>query len=330
MLLISPCPKTSDHFAASRHRRGRNPAANAFADGDQVRSQASHSIAQNFPVRPYEDCTSSRVNKQSAAPRAIAPAAFNHPCGGKDETRGPQVGLDDQPGQAAGAVGAHGVFNVIEAEHVAGGRVGLERAAVAVRERDANGSGQRGPIAFLGPGNPPAARGGEGAAVETTIETDDFELAGLPLHDADGAFRDLAARAEEKTFVQMRRQDGNQLLRGFHAPRMQALVIVQKLGGRFLHGLHQVRMAVPDVGHQHAGGPVDERVAVDVGHHHAGGVVPGDLRLVTGALRFDARPASKQILGSRAGQRSLHRCYLRVHLFTFYSLELHSSRRSWR
>ena len=66
------------------------------------------------------------------------------------------IGLHDQPGQAARAVGAHGILDVIEAEHVAGGRLGPERAAVAVRERHADGAGQRGAVALLGPGSPPA------------------------------------------------------------------------------------------------------------------------------------------------------------------------------
>ena len=124
----------------------------------------------------------------------------------------------------------------------------------------------------------------------------------------------LASRGEEKHLSRCGGRTEISFLRRFDAPGMQALVVVQKFRGHFLHGLDQIRMAVPDIRHQDPGGPVDELIAINVGHQHAGGVIPRHLRLIPGALRFRARPACEQDLGSRAGQRPLYGCNFGGHL----------------
>ena len=149
--------------------------------------------------------------------------------------------------------------------------------------------------------------------MKAAVKTDDFELAGLPLHDSKCGLDGLTSCGEEETLIKEAGQNGDEFLRGDHARFVQALIIVQELAGGRLHGLDQVGMAVPHIGDQHAGGPVDERVAVGVGHDHAGSMVPSHLRLVARALCLDARPAREELLRAWTGQRPFYGCDFVTH-----------------
>ncbi len=183
--------------------------------------------------------------------------------------------------------------------------MGAEGAAVTVGEGNADRAGEGGAVAFLGAGQAARAQRGVGAAVESAVEADDLETAAVALHDADGALDGLAAGREEEAFVEMRRQDGDELFGGLDARLVQAFVVVEELGGGGLDGFDQIGVAMADVGDEHAGGPVDEGVAVHVGDQDARGAVPDDGGLIAGALGLDAGPAGEQGLGARAGQGSL-------------------------
>ena len=162
-----------------------------------------------------------------------------------------------------------------------------------------------GPNPFFGPGNPPALKAAYVRPVKAAVKTKNFELARLALHDANSAFGGLGPGGQEEALVQMRGQHADQSLGRVDARRVQALIVVQQFGGCRLYRLHQMRMAVPDIGDQHPRRPVEERVAVNIGYHHTQGVVPGHRSLVAGTLRFGAGPAGKQFPRTRSGQRTI-------------------------
>ena len=227
--------------------------------------------------------------------------------GREDEARRALIGFHEDAGQAAAGVRPH---NVVEQLEVLVGALlfGLraEGAAVEVGERGPDHARHGRAVAAFRAGQAAHRCRGVGPAVETALKTEDLKTARLPLHDANGRLRGLAAGREEEALVHVRRQRGGQLFGRQHAILGGTLVVVQQLLGRLADGLHQMRMGVADVRHQHAAGPIEERVAVDVGDDHAAAVVPNHLGLVAGGVGLDSRPAFDEFVRFRAGNGCLY------------------------